>query len=263
MNNTLANFIFSKRSKGGYSFSIDEVRQVLGSSTNTVKLALYRYQKKGAIALLRKGFYVIIPPEYSQRGMLPVYLFIDDLMKSLNKPYYLALFTAAALHGAAHQQPMESFVITVKPSLRAIKNKKVCLNFSVKKKWDERDIVMKKTDVGYIPVSSPELTALDLLLYLNRWGINRILPIINELTEEMEPDRLNATANRYAAFSAIQRLGFLLDCVFERKELAQSLLEIVKGKKCYYAPLSPHHQKKGEFISPWKIIKNMEVEADL
>ena len=263
MNNTLEKFILSKRSEGGYSFTLNEVRQALGSSHNAVKQTLYRHKKKGTIALLRKGFYLIISPEYSKRGMLPVYLFIDDLMKSLRKPYYLALFTAAALHGAAHQQPMESFVVTIKPTLRAIKNKKICINFFVKNKWDNRDIIIKKTDAGYVPVSSPELTALDLLSYMNYWGINRIVPIINELVDEMDSTRLSETARRHATGTAIQRLGFLLDVVFENHRLAKSLFEIIKNKKCYYVPLSPHHEKNGEFISSWKIIKNMEVESDL
>ena len=234
MNMKLEKYIFDKLSKGIHSFNLDEVRQALGVSTNAVKQALYRYQKKGSISLLRRKFYVIIPPEYAQQGILPIYLFIDDLMKFVGKPYYLALFTAAALHGAAHQQPMESFIITVKPSLRDIKNRKIRLNFSVKNKWDDRDVVMKKTDAGYIPVSSAELTALDLVLYLNRWGINRIIPVVAELVDVMNPSKLYETAGRYATFTAVQRLGFLLDRVFENSDLARPLLEIVKSRKCYY-----------------------------
>src|SRR3546814_1865195 len=79
-------------------------------------------------------------------------------MKSLNKRYYIGLFSAAALHGAAHQQPMEYYVLTEKPALRDIKNEKLSINFYVKKDWSEDDIVQKKTDAGYINVSSPELT---------------------------------------------------------------------------------------------------------
>jgi hypothetical protein len=45
--------------------------------------------------------------------MLPINLFIDDMMKSLNKRYYVGLISAAALHGAAHQKPMEYYVIQV------------------------------------------------------------------------------------------------------------------------------------------------------
>ncbi|MEI9912619.1 MAG: hypothetical protein WDO71_25065 [Bacteroidota bacterium] len=46
--------------------------------------------------------------------------------------------------------------------MRGIKNKKLKINFYIKKDWSEDDIIQKKTDAGYINVSSPEFTALDL-----------------------------------------------------------------------------------------------------
>ncbi|MBU2528362.1 type IV toxin-antitoxin system AbiEi family antitoxin [bacterium] len=260
---TLKEFIFARRSKGGYSFSLDEVKRSLGLSYNAAKQTLYQHQKKKQIALIRNGFYVIIPPEYSHSGMLPIYLFIDDLMKWLDKPYYLSLFTAAALHGAAHQQPMESFVITVKPALRNVKNEKLIINFSVKNSWDKNDIIQKKTDAGYVNVSSVELTALDLMYYMKHSGISRCATVISELAESMSAEKLKQTALRYAPVAAIQRLGYLLDTQTGRKDLAEQLQKILDKKKYFYAPLSTHHSKKGTFIPKWKIIKNTGVESDI
>ena len=76
-------------------------------------------------------------------------------------------------------------MITEKPALRDIKNQKLSFNFFVKQSWQEADIIQKKTDAGYINVSTPELTALDLLTY-GDFGINRILTILEELSEEMK-----------------------------------------------------------------------------
>jgi len=260
---TLKEFIFNRRAKGYYSFTLTDVKQSLGLSYNAAKQTLYQHQKKREITLIRNGFYVIIPPEYSHGGMLPVYLFIDDLMKWLDKPYYLSLFTAAALHGAAHQQPMRSFVITVKPALRNIKNEKLVINFSVKNGWDTRDVVQKKTDAGYVNVSSPELTALDLMYYLKSSGISRCASVISELAEVMNAEKLKQTASRYTKTAAIQRLGYLLDTESDRKELSKALHKIISGKKCFYVPLALYHGKKGAFISKWKIIKNIKVESDI
>ncbi|MEF8985500.1 MAG: type IV toxin-antitoxin system AbiEi family antitoxin [Bacteroidales bacterium] len=53
-----------------------------------------------------------MPPEYSSRGVLPPVLFIHQLMQYIGKSYYIGLLSAAALHGAAHQQPQEFFVVT-------------------------------------------------------------------------------------------------------------------------------------------------------
>ncbi len=93
-------FFVELQSQGRYTFTFDELRSRFDLSEETLLQGLYRYKTKKQVAQIRKSFYAIIPPEYSKQGMLPPYLFIDDLMKSLNKPYYVALLSAAALHGA-------------------------------------------------------------------------------------------------------------------------------------------------------------------
>lgn len=162
----LEDFINEVRAKGRYSFALDELKSIFDQSDKAVNQSLFRLKNKRKIAQIRKGYYAILSPEFSRQQMVPPYLFIDDLMHSLKKPYYVGLLSAAALYGAAHQQPMEYFVIVKRPALRDIKNKKIKINFFVKKQWRKQDIVQKKTDAGYINVSSPELTTLDLLYYI-------------------------------------------------------------------------------------------------
>jgi predicted transcriptional regulator of viral defense system len=195
--------------------------------------------------------------------MLPVNLFIDDLMKSLNKRYYVGLISAAALHGAAHQQPMEFFVITEKPALRDIKNKKLKINFYIKKDWSADDIIQKKTDAGYISVSSPELTALDLLFYNKSVGLNQTVTILKELADEIKPQDLIKTAKRYPQVAAIQRLGYILDKELQNEKLSEVLLKILQDKKLFPVSLSNDKDKNGEMDETWKIIKNIQVESDL
>ncbi|HEY9560344.1 MAG TPA: type IV toxin-antitoxin system AbiEi family antitoxin, partial [Anseongella sp.] len=216
---TIEEYVNNTRAKGMYSFSWGKLKGNFDLSDKALYQALFRLSAKGKIALVRRGFYAIITPEYSRYGMLPPHLFIDDLMKSLNKRYYIGLFSAAALHGAAHQQPMEYYVLTEKPALRDIKNEKLSINFYVKKDWSEDDIVQKKTDAGYINVSSPELTALDLLNY-GSFGINRIFTILQELSEVMKAPDLTRAARNYAQTTTVQRLGYLLDKEIGNAKLA-------------------------------------------
>jgi hypothetical protein len=117
--------------------------------------------------------------------MLPPYLFIDDLMKSLDKPYYVGLLSAAALHGAAHQQPMGYTVITQSPAPRSINRLKIV--FFSRQDFLQDGIIQKKTPAGYINVSSPELTALEFFDYIRKFGINRITTVLQELAEAMKP----------------------------------------------------------------------------
>ena len=114
-------------------------------------------------------------------------------MDYLNRPYYIGLLNAAALHGACHQQPQEYFVITSKPPLRTIKKQGVKINFPIKSNFSNVGLINHKTDTGYVQLSGPELTAFDLIMYVNRiGGLNRVLTILSEL-EDVMIDRFDAS----------------------------------------------------------------------
>lgn len=261
--NYLDKYLFSIRSRGRYTFTLEELRSEFHLSSAALNQSLHRLKLKNEIAQIRKGFYAIIPPEYSQQGMLPIYFILDDLMKSLNKKYYLALLSASALYGAAHQQPMEFFVIVDSPAPRSIKNKKLVINFLSRKNWQDEGVVQQKTNSGYINVSSPELTALDFFDYSDRFGINRIVSILQELCQEMKPTILTKVANQYPNTAAIQRLGYLLENVILEEKLADALYKVIKNRNFFTVPLSPKKEKTGESDNKWKIIKNMKVESDI
>jgi predicted transcriptional regulator of viral defense system len=184
-------------------------------------------------------------------------------MKSLNKPYYVALLSAAALHGAAHQQPMEYFVVTQTPAPRSIRSKKLKLTFISKKIWEQSAIEQKKTRAGYLNVSSPELTAFDLLENVHIFGINRITTVLEELYEEMRPSQLFKIAKLIDNRANIQRLGYILDTVVNEEKLANTLYKVLNKTSFSPVPLSPQKEKKGEIDNKWKMIINMQIESDL
>ncbi len=259
---SLEEFVNETRASGRYSFSWEGLKQNFDLSDKALNQALFRLKQKGKIARVRKGFYAIITPEYSKYGMLPPHLFIDDLMKSVNKPYYVALFSAAALHGAAHQQPMEYYVITEKPALRDIRSDKLKVNFYVKKDWVEKDIVQRKTDAGFIQVSCPELTALDLLTYGN-FSINRVFTILEELIEEMKAPDLTRAARNYSQKASVQRLGYLMDKEIRNEKLSAALKRALKDDPLFPVPLLKSSNVNGRPDPDWKVIKNVNVESDL
>ena len=76
------------RSKGCFTVTQNELLEKFNISPKALNQSLFRLKSKNRIAQIRKEFYAIIPPEYAHQGMLPVYLFADDLMKSLKKDYY-------------------------------------------------------------------------------------------------------------------------------------------------------------------------------
>jgi len=249
--------------QGRCSFTFDDIREKYDLSEQRISQELYRYSVKKQIVKIRKGFYGILTPETAINGMLPPDLFVHSLMKSLNKPYYVALLSAAALHGAAHQQPMEYFVITQTPAPRSIRNKKIKLSFVSKKTWEPSSVLQKKTRAGYIQVSSPELTALDLINYADKFGLNSVTTILQELVEEMKPSHLNKIAKKSIEIPVIQRLGYILERILNEDKLADALYKILDNKTIIPTLLSPRKKKQGNLDDKWKVILNSEIETDL
>jgi len=264
--NYLEAYVDGLRSKGRYTFTLAELHQQFDISAEALSKSLQRLIQKKEATRIRKEFYVVVPPEYRNRGVLPPLLFIADLMNFLNRDYYTGLLNAAAFYGAAHQQPQEFFVITTKPVLIPIRTQKLKINFCYKKHWREEDIIQRKTDTGYLNVSSPELTALDLIYYHPRiGGLNRATTVLQELAESIDAEKLVTTAKHYGQIATIQRLGFLLDEILGGKQLVRPLLTYLKTIPHYPVLLltqkeNPHTKGAG---NGWKVIANTEIETDL
>jgi predicted transcriptional regulator of viral defense system len=256
----MENFLNEIQSRGRYAVTLEELKSNFDSSEKAILQNIFRLKGKNRLAQVRKEFYVIIPPQYSNRGMIPYTLFIGDLMEFLKRDYYVGLLSASALHGAGHQQPMQFHVITKKPPLRNISNNKLDINFFVKSKWREEDIHQVKTETGYIKVSSPALTAFDLIHYNKKiGGLNRVITILEDLAEDIKVSDLNKTAQRQN-IPDIQRLGFLLEAM-GNEQLANTLYKRVEGKPLRVIPISLAHKKReGEPDSKWNIILNIELD---
>ena len=261
----LENFINTLRSNGRYSFTLHEVRNTFQQSDEAIKKAMQRLKRKNEIAQIRNEFYVIVTPEYRSKGTLPPSLFVNELMKFLEKDYYVGLLNAAAYYGAAHQQPQSYSIITKKPSLRNIDTNDLKINFYIKKDWSKKDVVQKKVDTGYINISSAELTALDLVNYFeNAGGLNRVATVLEELSESIKEDKLLETVKRYTPLTTVQRLGFLLENVLGFTHLSEPIKDYLKTMNFFPVLLRPQKEKLDMITgNDWKVVPNIEIETDL
>lgn len=255
------------QSQGTYTFSLANIQEQLpGYSGTAIKSALNRLTKKGTIISIHKGYYLIIPPQYKSKGVLPPTLYLDAFMMHLNRPYYLGLINAAAYHGASHQQPQEFFVVTTFPVLRPTIKKGLKVNYISKKEIPDTLIESRKTEAGYLNISNPVLTATDLIQYEKRiGGINRAATILNELAEAIKPEVFNKYLLQKSPVTTLQRLGYLLEHECKNHVLADALFKLMKGNdaKLFRIPLKTLGTKKG-FSSEnrWKVIVNTEIEID-
>jgi len=236
--------------------------------SDNIRNTLYRLSKKKKIQSVWRDFYAVILPEYGLKGIVPPMEYIDQLMKFLSYDYYIALLSAAALQGAAHQMPMEFFVITNSRILRDKQKGDVKINFVTKKNIPTQHITQVMVNSGYVNVSRPELTAFDLLIYeKNVGGINRVATVLSELAETLNFSTISVEFLKSLNMAIIQRLGYLLD-LLEFKELANVLLQKSKEANIKFRkyPLSIFSEKKNyadfKTNDKWKIIINEEIDID-
>ncbi len=263
----ISSWINNRLGNGDYSFSIGTIKAEMPNKTAiSIKRSLDRLTAQKKIMSIHKGFFIIIPPTYQNMGVLPPIMFIDDLMNYLNRPYYLSLISAAALHGAAHQQPQSHYICTNMPSLRATRKSGININYISKCNLKNNFIDKKKTESGYINVSNPLLTCIDLLNYNKTiGGLNRASTIINELSDEINIDNLNSKIFDLASNADLQRLGFLWECHTAQQDLANQLFTLLEKHLKRIRSYKLTNSKpaiKDNFKNRWNINVNTIIEID-
>ncbi|MBL4752687.1 MAG: type IV toxin-antitoxin system AbiEi family antitoxin [Flavobacteriales bacterium] len=261
----VAEYINQLQSYEEYSFSWEELLQHSNTSESTLRKELARLADRNEILNLRKGFYLIISPRYRNLGKLPVQLYVEKLFTCLEKNYYVGLYSAAAFHGASHQQTQLDYIITAPPALRDIKKEKTTLRFFKSTHWPKKNIMERKSDAGLFKISSPALTAADLIHHQAKiGGLNRLLANLEELTEEITPTDINDLLSWYPHKSTLQRLGYLMDKLDVQKNWTDPIYIHLNKKKYYPILLTPKNGvKAGSSGNRWKIDVNIELDSDL
>jgi predicted transcriptional regulator of viral defense system len=264
----MKHYIDQLRQAGRLSFSREEAQQALGVSKAALGMALARLKKKGEIASPYRDFYISIPPEYRSLGCLPADQLIPPLMKFIGIPYYVCLLSAAAIHGAAHQRP-QIFQVMVSKRMRQIECGKIMIQFIFKKNLLGLPTQLFAVPTGYLTLSTPELTAMDLLLYPRQsGGISHIATVFTELIEAINADKLLLLAQSSEESGWIQRLGYLFEQI-EPEETANKsqcialLKDYIQNINPSYIPLVPGKVKGSAWNKAWKVIVNSDVESDI
>lgn len=260
---TLSAYLERLQMDGRYWLSRKEAIEALKISDKAFKLSAYRLTIKGKLKRVRGDFFIIIPPEHRAIGSLPAAWFIDLLMHHMNQQYYIGLLTAAALQGAAHQQPMAFQVITNKP-MRPIIVGQVRIEFNYKNRILPHFYQVQKTMSGTMNVSTPEMTAFDLAKYMNAAGqVNHVATVLCELVEQINSEKLaELLENGNVEVATAQRLGYLLDMLKLRIDLFPLENQLKKEKISRRLLVSSSDQPIIEYNRRWHIDVNEKVEPD-
>jgi predicted transcriptional regulator of viral defense system len=260
-----AHWVEDLLSQGRHTFTFEEAHKHLKTSRFATYRALYRLAKDAKLAMLKKGFYVIVEPQHRASLIPPPHWFIDSFMKAEGKPYYIGLLSAAQLHDAAHHAPMEfQVVLPAKVSRpRPILIKNLRIRFFSKTLFDKSETIQVKTQTGYETVSTPETTAWDLVRYhKSAGGLDNVITVLSELGEKLDAKKLLATIKRHGDPFVARRLGWLLDRA-GWQELTPGLAKWAGKKDVPWILLDP--REKFEKVSQsrkWQIWVNTELEPE-
>lgn len=223
-------FITDLVAKGYCSFTYPQVKEALGVSDIAARAALRRLKQKGELAHPLSGFYVIVPPEYRILGCRPADQFIHDLMQFINAPYYVGLLSAAQYYGAAHHRPQQFQIIT-NQKRRPITCGQIKIVFITKKEIEHTATENFNTSQGAIMVSSPEVTAIDMVTYPHRCGgLDNVLTVLADLVKKIDADKLLQLALNTEEITWVQRLGYLFDLI-KATNLSDVLLRSLENRR--------------------------------
>lgn len=269
MNNkkTVSDFLDELVLNGQYHFTLKEVEEALSIKESSLSVSLSRLAARGKVKMIRKGFGIITGHTL---GTLHPSYFINAMMAHLESRYYVGLLSAAAYWGASHQASMVYYVVAEKV-IKPIQLGQMKIEFITKNNFDEIDEIKKVAGVGgYYLVSSPELTALDLIRFPKKSGhLNNIATVLEDLVEKIDFNKLKIICMKHSTpTSAIQRLGFILDDVLGNSLESKQILGILTERKASRVLLSVSKKEDFKkfsdypFNERWKVYQNTTVEPD-
>lgn len=259
---TAAEYIRLLLKHGRYTFTIDEAELMLGGHRKALDVLL-RLNKDGWLFMPARGFYVIIDPQHQALGILPLEWYVDEWAAYLQCQYYIGGLSAAMLHGASHQKPQQGQVMLNRQQPAIIHNQHQ-VNLLYKKTIKPSYWEQKKSPAGYYHLSTPAMTAFDLLRYQNACpSLNLAATVLAELGEVIAADSLSQLVESGGEIAILQRLGWLLDFLgWEDK--TNLLAERLKQLRLVWRPLRKDQSSEGcRRDKKWHIIVNAVIETDL
>ncbi len=265
--NNYSEWIDAQEMRGHYFFTKEDVREIFpDAKEHSIAMSMFRLVSSKRIFSPWKNFYVIVSMEYRLRGVVPEHFYIDQLMHFLGRGYYVSLLSAAALHGASHQQSMTYFVTADGAPLRDVRKKGIRINFIQNNGIDNRFLQQVKTQTGYLKVSSPLMTALDLVAQERKvGGISRVAEVLYELVEVLKFDDRSLDLLKCYPSAVVQRLGYIL-VLLEYESIAEELYGLcrnggLKFRKTALKASVP--TKEGMPVDErWKVVVNQEIDMD-
>jgi hypothetical protein len=205
-----------------------------------------------------QDFFIIVSPEEQLMGAPPAVEWLDDYFKWLERPYYLALLSAAAVYGSQPQAIQVVQVMTDAPR-RDVQAGRQRIRFYFKAQT--RKTPTQQMPNGRVPisVSTPEATILDLIRYLARiGGFSRAEETIIPMLPLLKAPGLRKALEAEDEPALGQRLGYILESA-GKASLASTVQRWLPSSLLWTAlePAPNLNRQDWPTIPKWRLIKNV------
>jgi len=199
---------------GKLNLGTEEIRAALPDvNAEALRQALYRQQQRGRLIRLSRGsgHWLIVPLQYAAAGAPPLETWLDRYLgKTLCIPYYVALLSAAETYGASPYAVMVTQVMVPKRRLPITVGRHEVV-FHTRVGIEHMPTRWHETPEGRFKISTPELTALDLVQRETLLGgIARVREVLHALWDACTAEGLSKALEALQEVPTAQRLGALL-----------------------------------------------------
>ena len=253
-------YIDEQEAAGRYVVVLQDVLETSDYALQTWREAARKLSdRKGRLARAEEDVYIIVPQDYRSLGAPPPSWYIDAWMAHAKSDYYVGLLSAAAIHGASHQQS-QTFYVMVTKVREPVTIGKARIVFVVGD-LAGRLVKVVETDAGTMRISTPETTMLDLIAHGDAvGGIDIVATVAVELAENVVASQLAVVASAYEPAVA-QRLGWLLEDL-GLSELANELFATLPANSApvaFEAGVTPDAPDTNR----WQVFGTRHIEVDL
>jgi hypothetical protein len=250
-----AAFLDARLAMGKVAFPLADLAKETGLSITAAKNQLRRLRAQVVRVSRGHQFFLIVGPEHRSMGAPPVAWWLDDYFSWLGHPYYLALQSAAGIHGSNPQALQVTQVMTDSPR-REIGVGRLRVRFFVKRKIKQTPTQPLANAYAPAQVSTPEATAFDLVRYASRiGGLGRAVETITPLLPLMRPPALKHMLKVENEPATAQRLGYIIETLGKQK-LAQVIHDWLPANLALVPLASAKAGRTSPVVDRWRLLNN-------
>lgn len=262
MKNIGINYVTSLLASGRYIVTREDAARELGRKGSALDKIFQRLKRSGWVLPIGDSFFTLIDPSNRSNKSLPPSWFVDAWSRYKGIEYYVGGLSAAEVYGAAHQRS-QSFQLVVNRPLRPFRLPMQKTTFLYRRQIKDFMWRLFKVPTGNYRVSTPEITAYDLLSLRKACpSLDHAATVFVELGEAMRAQPLAKLAVMGLETPTLQRMGWLLDHTGWSR-LTGPLERKLRSQPRKWVPLKSGADRHGNQDRKWMIIENAEVQPDI